>query len=54
VEAVQGQAHLLEAVEAPDAAGGLADLLDGGQEQPDQDGDDGDYYQQLDQREGAT
>ena len=31
--------------------GGLADLLDGGQEEPDQDGDDGDHYQQLDQRE---
>src|SRR5262249_55156210 len=28
----------------------LADLLDGGQEQADEDGDDGDHHQQLDQR----
>src|SRR5207247_1142338 len=33
--------------------GGLADLLDGGQQQADQDGDDRDHHQQLDQREGT-
>jgi hypothetical protein len=29
--------------------GGLADLLDGGQEQADQDRNDGDHHQQLDE-----
>ena len=33
---------------------GLADLLDGGEEQADQDRDDRDHHQQLDQREGGT
>src|SRR5262249_13624134 len=36
---------------AAQAGGGFADLLDGGQEQSNQDGDDGDHHQQLDQRE---
>ena len=33
------------------ARGGLADLLDGGQQQADEDGDDGDDDEQFDQRE---
>src|SRR5947209_4145833 len=33
--------------------GGRTDLLDGGQEQADEDGDDRDHHQQLDQREPA-
>src|SRR4051794_17573026 len=37
---VPGQAHLLEVVGAQDAGGGLADLLDGGEQQPDEDGDE--------------
>ena len=35
-----------------DACGGGPHLLDGGQQQADQDGDDGDDHQQFDQREG--
>ena len=34
--------------------GGLADLLDRGQQQADQDRDDRDHHQQFDQREGPT
>jgi len=48
---VTGQAELLEVVGALHACGGLSDLLDGGQQQADEDGDDGDHHQQLDQRE---
>jgi len=33
--------------------GRLADLLDGGQQQADQDGDDGNHHQQFDQREAT-
>ena len=51
VEIVQGQADLLEVVLAFVPGGGLADLLHGRQQQPDQDGDDGDDHQQFDQRE---
>ena len=54
VVVVQGQADLLEVVGALDAGGGLADLLHGGQQQADQDGDDGDDDQQLDQREAGA
>ena len=36
------------------SGGGGSDLLHGGQEQADQDGDDGDHHQQLDQREGGS
>ena len=49
VVVVQGQPQLLEVVAALQAGGGLADLLHGGEEQPDEDGDDGDHHQQLDQ-----
>src|SRR5439155_14680752 len=51
---VQGEAHLLEVVRALDPGGRLADLLDRGQQKADEDGDDGDHYQQLDQRKGGT
>ena len=51
VVVVDGQADLLQVVRALGPGGGLPDLLDGGQEQADQDGDDGDHHQQLDQRE---
>jgi len=50
---VQAQADLLEVVRARHACGGLADLLHGGQQQADQDGDDRYHHQQLDQREAA-
>jgi len=53
VHIVERQAHLLEVVRRLHACGGLADLLHGGDEQADEDGDDGDHYQQLDQREAA-
>src|SRR5581483_7824432 len=51
VVAVQAQGDLLEVVGALALRGGLADLLDGGHEQGNQDGNDGDDDQQLDQRE---
>ena len=49
-----GEPDLLEVVLALRPGGRLADLLDGGQQQADQDGDDRDHHQQLDQREGAA
>jgi len=42
VEAVQGQADLLEVVAALHPVGGLADLLHRGQQEADEDGDNGD------------
>jgi hypothetical protein len=48
---VDAEADLLEVVGALRPRGGLADLLDGGQQEADEDGDDGDHHQQLDQRE---
>jgi hypothetical protein len=53
VVVMDGQGDLLDLVLALGAGGGLADLLDGGQQQPDQDGDDGDDDEQLDQREAT-
>ena len=53
VVVVQGQAELLQVVDALAPPGGLAGGLHGGQQQGDQDGDDGDDDQQLDEREGA-
>ena len=50
VVAVGRQTDLLEVVRAADPGGGLADLLDRGQQQSDQDGSDGDHDQQLDER----
>jgi len=37
-----------------DAGGGLAHLLDGRQQQADQDGDDRDHHQKFDQGEGPA
>src|SRR5262249_53793202 len=54
VVGVQGEAELLEVILALQAGGGLADLLDGGHEQPDQDGNNGDHHQQLDEGEPPT
>jgi nucleotide-binding universal stress UspA family protein len=49
VEAVQGEAHLLEIVLALEADGRLAHPLHGRQQQPDQGRDDADDHEQLDQ-----
>ena len=54
VVVVQGQPDLLQVVLALHPGGGLADLLDGGQQQADQDRDDRDHDQQLDQREPGS
>jgi len=51
---VAGQGELLEIVLATQAVGRPARLLDGGQQQPDQDGDNGDVHEQFNQREAAT
>ena len=48
---VNGHGDLAQVVAALGAGGRLPHLLDGGQEQADEDGDDGDDDQQLDQRE---
>src|SRR5262245_40463996 len=48
---VDGQRHLVEVILALRPLGGLANLLDGGEEQADQDGDDRNDDKQLDQRE---
>src|SRR6185437_6193963 len=49
-----GDAELVEVIQALALGGRFADLLHGRQEQADQDGDDGDYHQQLDQRNRRT
>ena len=54
VVVVDGQAELLEVVDALRPPGRLARRLDGGQQQGDQDRDDRDHHQQLDQREGSS
>src|SRR5262249_14633733 len=51
---VQADTDLVQVVLALQPAGGLADLLDGGHQQADEDGDDGNDHQQFDQREGGT
>jgi hypothetical protein len=43
-----GEADLLEVVGAMGAGAGRADLLDGGQQQADEDGNDRDHHHQLD------
>jgi hypothetical protein len=48
---VQRQADLLQVVLALGTRRGLADLLDRGEQQADEDGDDRDDHQQLDERE---
>ena len=50
---VAGKADLLQVVLAGHPVGGLPDLLDSGQQQADQDGNNGDDDQQLNEREGA-
>jgi len=50
VVALQAEGDLLHVVLAAAATGRLPNLLDGRQEEPDEDGDDGDHDQQLDQR----
>src|SRR5262245_46102929 len=50
---VQGQSPLLEPALAITAASGLAGLLDGRQEQGDEDGENGDRDEQLDQRKAV-
>src|SRR5262249_26137401 len=49
VMVVEGNAELLQVVGATDAARGLADLLNGRHQQPDQDGNDGYHHQKLNQ-----
>src|SRR5690606_9754866 len=49
VVVVQRQAHLLHVVFALRAASGFAGLLNRGQQQGDEDGDDRDHHQQLNQ-----
>jgi hypothetical protein len=51
---VNSQAQLLEIVAALGTAGGLAHLLNGRDEQGDEDCNNGDHHQQLDQGEGGT
>src|SRR5262249_44213491 len=51
---VEGEADVVEVALTLGAGGRLADFLDGGEEQADQDGDNRYHYQQLDQREGTT
>src|SRR5262249_14120262 len=48
------QADLLQVVLTFGAAGGLPHLLDGRQQQADQDGDDGNDDEQLDERKGSA
>jgi hypothetical protein len=45
MEIVDGQGNLFEIVLAAHPIGGLADFLDGRQQQANQDGDDGNYHQ---------
>jgi hypothetical protein len=54
VGVVAGEQDLLEVVGAFHPVGGFPDLLHGGQEQADQDGDDGDDDEQLDERKPPT
>src|SRR5262249_50802556 len=51
---VQSEPQLFEVVAALHAVGRLADLLDRGKEQANEDRDNGDYDQQFDQRERHT
>src|SRR5262249_1443247 len=47
VVVVDSQSELFEIIAALHACRRFADLLDGGQQQADEDGDDGDHHQQL-------
>ncbi len=48
------QGDLLEVILALHACGGLTHLLHGGHEKPDQDRNNGDYHEQLDERESRS
>jgi hypothetical protein len=51
---VQGEPQLFEVIGTLDSRPGGTHLLHRRQEQADQDRDDGDHYQQFDQRETGT
>jgi hypothetical protein len=51
---VQGQTELLQIVGALGAGCSLADLLNGRQQETNQDGNNRDHHKQFDQREGIT
>ncbi len=51
---MDGDGELLQVVDRLRACGRSANLLDGRQQQTNQDGDDGDHDQQFDERERST
>ena len=51
---VQGQADLLEIIQATRPVGGFAHLLNRRQQETDKDSDDRDHHQQFDQREARS
>jgi hypothetical protein len=51
---MHGQAELVQVIATLGAAGRLTGLLDGRQEQGDQDRNDGDHHEQFNQGETAT
>src|SRR5262249_42217910 len=53
VEVVGCQSNLFEVVLAGSAGSGCSPLLDGWQQQADENGDDGNHHQELNQREAA-
>ena len=53
VVVVQSQTDLLQIVLALRPLGGLANLLDRGQQQPDEDCDNRNHHQELDQRKAG-
>jgi len=48
---MEGNAQLLELVATPHAGGSGTNLLDRWEQEPDENGDDGDYHQQFDECE---
>ena len=50
---VKGDADLFEVIFALGASGGFAGLLDGGQEESDEDRDDGDDNEEFDESKAA-
>ena len=50
---MQGESDLPDIVGTLGAAGRFANLLNGGEQQPHQNANDGDYYQQFNQREAG-
>src|SRR4029079_1871724 len=54
VVGVHGEAELLQIVLTAHPGRRLADFLHRGQQQPDEDGDDGDHYQEFDQGEARA